>query len=55
MRGVDGRIVKTLRLDKTKLDEIISLQLDQITSGYYSISLIADSQILDTEKFVVAY
>ena len=51
--NANGQAVGAYRLGSIPEDNIISLQLGQLPSGIYFVSLLSDSQVLDTERFVV--
>ncbi len=51
--SVNGHIISQQKINVDDVEDILSISLGGISSGMYFISILSDSQILDTQKFVI--
>lgn len=51
--NINGQRLITHSLSPKEVENVISLSLGELPSGYYFVSLLSNTQVLDTEKFVV--
>ncbi len=55
IRDSNGKTLHIHHIQPNELGKIISLSLDQLPSGFYLVSLLNKSEVLDTEKFIISY
>lgn len=50
---INGRIISTYDLASEDIGSVITIPLGQLPTGFYFLSLVSETEVLDTEKFMV--